>query len=164
MKEKNGEHRLSHTGQVILCMLFLAVWVGDSFFLRISTVLSTAVPLAMPLVLAGLIMVPAVCLVRSGHSAVPHEQRPADVITTGAFRYVRHPLYLGSILTYVGLAISTLSILSLALCAVIFLFYDFLASYEEKLLEARFGGTYHAYRKRTGKWFPRIHSILKRQP
>jgi protein-S-isoprenylcysteine O-methyltransferase Ste14 len=157
-----GELAFRVAGELILCALFLAVWVGDSFFLRISTFFSPAVPLAMRLVLSGLIVVPAVCLVRAGHAAVPHEQRPEDVIATGAFRYVRHPLYLGSILTYVGLAISTLSILSLALCAVIFLFYDFLASYEEKLLEARFGVTYQAYRKRTGKWFPSIRSMLKR--
>jgi hypothetical protein len=39
MKEKNGEHPFGDSGQVILLVLFLRIWVVDSFFLRISTFL-----------------------------------------------------------------------------------------------------------------------------
>jgi protein-S-isoprenylcysteine O-methyltransferase Ste14 len=69
---------------------------------------------------------------------------------------VRHPLYLASIVTYAGLTVSTLSLFSLAILLGIFIFHDYIASYEEKLLEARLGEEYRAYKKRTGKWLPRI--------
>jgi len=65
-------------------------------------------------------------------------------------------LYLASILTYFGLMVSTLSLLSLALFVGIFVFYNFIANYEEKLLEAKFGEEYKKYKRITGKWMPRI--------
>jgi len=38
----------------------------------------------------------------------------------------------------------------------IFVFYNYIAGYEEKLLEMRFGDQFRDYRRRTGKWFPRV--------
>ena len=95
-------------------------------------------------------------LARSGHVVVSHEQRPTAVVSTGAFRYVRHPLYLGSMLFYLGLTVSTASLFCLALLVVIFVFYNYIASYEEKLLGETFGEDYIRYKKGTGKWMPRI--------
>jgi protein-S-isoprenylcysteine O-methyltransferase Ste14 len=59
-------------------------------------------------------------------------------------------------LTYLGLAVSTASLASLVLFVGIFVFHDYIASYEEKLLVARFGEHYKEYMKRTGKWIPRL--------
>jgi len=72
-------------------------------------------------------------------------------------RYVRHPLYLACILFYLAPAISTISLISLVLVAGIFIFYNFMAGYEERLLEALFGEEYSTYKKRTGKWAPAAH-------
>ena len=155
MKEKNGEHPLGDSGQLILFVLFLFIWVLDSFLLQISTFLSDYISLYIRLVILGLILV-AVYLIRSGHVVVKHEQRPSGVVSTGAFQYVRHPLYLGSILFYLGLAVSTISLFSLVLVVVIFLFYNYIACYEEKLLEDRFHEKYRNYKKKTGKWVPMI--------
>jgi protein-S-isoprenylcysteine O-methyltransferase Ste14 len=78
------------------------------------------------------------------------------VVTTGAFRYVRHPLYLASILTYFGLTVSTGSISSLVLFIGIFVFYNYIAGYEEKLMDKKFGDEYKKYKKKTGKWVMKI--------
>jgi len=156
MKEKNGEHPFGDSGQLIVLVLFLLVWAVDSFLLNISTFLSDDIPLYIRLAILGLILITAVYLVRSGHVVVKHEQRPSGVISTGAFRYVRHPLYLGCILFYFGLSVSTASLFALTSLVVIFWFYDYIASYEEKLLEARFHEEYRNYKKRTGKWVPII--------
>ena len=114
MREKNGEHPFGDAGQLILFGIFLVVWVGDSFFLHKATFLSEYVPLYIRLVILGLTLAAAMYLFRSGHVVVSHEQRPSSVVSTGAFRYVRHPLYLASILTYLGLTVSTASLFSLA--------------------------------------------------
>ncbi|MDP3025778.1 MAG: isoprenylcysteine carboxylmethyltransferase family protein [candidate division Zixibacteria bacterium] len=156
MKEKNGEHPFGDAGQLIWLGLFLVVWAGDSFFLRLSTFLSAYLLLYIRLAILCIMFITAIYLFRSGHIVVNREQKPDKVITSGAFKYVRHPLYLASNLTYLGLAISTLSLLSLGLFAGIFIFYNFLASYEEKLLEEKFGEEYRKYKEKTGKWMPRI--------
>jgi protein-S-isoprenylcysteine O-methyltransferase Ste14 len=77
-------------------------------------------------------------------------------VSTGAFRYVRHPLYLGCLLFYLGLAVSTASLISLVLWVMICIFYNYLASYEEKLLESKFGENYRTYKENTGKWLPKL--------
>ena len=156
MKEKNGEHPLGDAGQLIFLAFFLVVWVGDSFFLRKSTFLADSIPLYIRLAILVLLLMTSTFIVRSGHEVVSHEHPPTDVVSTGAFRYVRHPLYLGCILFYLGLAISTVSLFSFALLVLIFVFYNYIAGYEEELLVQRFGDRYSNYKKSAGKWVPRI--------
>jgi len=156
MKENEGEHPFGDAGQFISFGIFLVVWVGDSFFLGGSTFLSDYVPLYIRLIILGLALITAIYLFRSGHVVVNDEEPPHSVVTTGAFRFVRHPLYLGSMLTYLGLIVSTGSLFSLAVFVGIFAFHNYIASYEEKRLEAKFGEEYRNYKQRTGKWVPRI--------
>jgi len=156
VKEKNGEHPFGDAGQLISVGVFLAVWVADSFFLHISTFLSGYVPLYIRLVILSLALIIAIYHFRSGHVVISGKQRPNSVVATGAFRYVRHPLYLASLLTYLGMIVSTLSLFSFAVFIGILVFYNYIASYEEKLLEAKFGEDYKNYKKRTGKWLPGI--------
>lgn len=156
MKERKGEHPFGDAGQLILLGLFLVVWAGDSFFLHKSTFVSDYVPLFIRLVILALALITGVYLSMSGHVVVAHGERPNSVVSTGAFRYVRHPLYLAAILFYLGLTASTASLFSLALLVVIFLFYNYIAGYEERLMEIKFGEDYVSYKNRTGKWVPMV--------
>jgi protein-S-isoprenylcysteine O-methyltransferase Ste14 len=156
VKEKKGEHPLGDAGQLILFGLFMVIWILDSFILHQSTLLADTIPLAIRLIIFGVALLIAYYLFKSGHVAVSGEHRPGKVISYGAFRYVRHPLYLGSILIYFGLAVSTASLFCLGLLVVMIVFYNFIASYEEKLLEAKFGEAYAAYQNSTGKWVPHL--------
>src|SRR4030066_1773905 len=115
MKEKNGEHPFGDAGQLILLVLFLIVWIVDSFFLRTSTFLSDHVPLYIRLLFLGLALATAAYLSMSGHDRICREQRGTKVVSSGAFRSVRHRLYSACLLFYLGLAISTASIFSLVL-------------------------------------------------
>lgn len=134
----------------------MIVWAADSFALRLSTGMSDSVPLSVRLVFLTLLFLAAMYLAGSGHKVVSRQKRPVILVTSGAFRYVRHPLYLGSILFYLGLTVSTGSLFSLGLLGGIFLFYDYIADYEEKRLSERFGEEYVHYMKHTGKWVPRL--------
>lgn len=147
MKERGGEHPLGDAGQVVLFVLFIAVWVADSFFLKISPLPASRVPLLLRLVMAGVTLVAAVMLVRAAHSVIEHG--PRSLVTSGVFGSVRHPLYL-------GLVLSTLSVASFGIFVVIVVFYDYIARYEERLLARRFGEEYERYRERTGRWLPGI--------
>ncbi len=156
MKEKKGEHPFGDAGQVMLLCIFLFVWISDTFFLHWSTFLSVLIPLYLRIAFLGLALLFTFLLVRSAHFVVSQKERPNYIVDTGAFHYVRHPLYLGSLLIYIGLAISSMSLFSLALLIPVFVFYNYIATYEEKLLEEKFGAGYLGYKKRTGKWLPKI--------
>ncbi len=155
-KDKGGEHPLGDAGQLVLFLLFVAVWVIDSFFLRFSTRPAESVPLIPRIVLAGVVLVAAVMLVKAAHPIMDHGKAPPELVTTGVFGRVRHPLYLGCILFYLGLVLSTLSIASAAVFVLIVLFYDHIARYEERLLLGRFGEEYERYMERSGRWLPRV--------
>ena len=154
MKEKNGEHPLGDAGQLILFSLFVVIWILDSFILHRSTFLADRIPLVIRLIILAAALAAAFYLFKSGHVVVSGGQRPTTVVSTGAFRYVRHPLYLGSILIYFGFTASTASLFCLGLLVAIVVFYNFIASYEEKLLKVKLGEAYAAYQKKTGKWVP----------
>jgi protein-S-isoprenylcysteine O-methyltransferase Ste14 len=150
----HGEHPYGDAGQLILLGIFLIVWVGDSFFLHLSTFLKGYLPVYIRLILLVICLAAAASLVKSSHGVASHSECPRGLISTGAFKYVRHPLYLGCILFYLGLALSTASLFSLVLWVAICLVYNYLASYEENLLEAEFGESYRIYQGQTGKWLP----------
>ena len=156
MLARKHEHPYGDIGQIVLFVVFLVIWVLDSFFLHVATFPADYVPLYVRLIILALCLVTAGYLFMSGHVVVQHEQHPGTVVSTGAFRYVRHPLYLASNLTYLGVTVSTLSLLSLALLLIIIAFHDYIASYEEQQLEAEFGEDYVSYKSRTGKWVPGI--------
>jgi protein-S-isoprenylcysteine O-methyltransferase Ste14 len=155
MKERKGEHPFGDAGQLILLAIFLAVWIADSFILHTSTFLAKHISLWIRLVSSAILMTIAGFLAKDGHRVVSHEERPDYVVSDGAFGWIRHPLYLASLLFYAGLTVMTVSLSALAVWIGIFIFYNYIAGYEEKLLELKFESAYIAYKKNTGKWFPK---------
>jgi len=160
MKDRKGEHPFGDAGQLILLLVFLAVWIVDSFVLHPSRTFRGEVFLVLRL--AGFVLCCALAwwLLRSGSEALRDANRPAKVLATGAFRRVRHPLYLAELMVYIGLSLATLSWPGLILTVVIFFFLDYIARFEEKVMASKFGEEYEAYKARTGRWFPRYRRSL----
>jgi protein-S-isoprenylcysteine O-methyltransferase Ste14 len=139
--------------------VFLAVWLLDSLVLRFSTFLAKDMGLPIRLGASVPVLALAVYLMEGGHRAVPHGGRTAaGLITDGAFARVRHPLYAGSLLFYLALVIMTLSLIALAVWCGVFVFYDVIASFEERRLAEAFGPGYEAYRAKVPKWVPRLRA------
>jgi len=158
MHKSDGEHPYGDIGQIIVLFIFFSVWITDSFILHTSTFLMDKISLIIRLSIMVFSLIPVFYLIRSGHQVVPRIRKTDNLVTTGAFRYVRHPLYLASLLTYFALSISTLSLFSMAIFVGIFILHDYIASYEEKRLKMKYGETYSLYRIKTGKWLPKISS------
>ena len=150
-----GEHRFGDAGQLILLITFLAVWVLDSFIFRYSIFVVQYISSYIRIITGVALLIMSLFLVREGMRIVFGEKRekPA-VITEGVFGRMRHPLYLGSILFYVGLWSFTLSLFSALLIVIIVGFYHFIARYEEKLLVAKFGEEYERYIRSVPMWIP----------
>lgn len=156
MKDRKGEHPFGDEGQFIALGVFMVMWIVDSFFLHLSTFLTGDISIYLRLIIAAGIMLIAALLINAGHFVVRNGERPDYVVSSGAFHYIRHPMYLGSLLFYLALTVSTLSLVSFGLGLVIFVFYNYLAAYEEKLLENKFGQAYLDYKRQTGRWLPRL--------
>ena len=151
----SGEHKYSDIGQLIFLALFFVLWGIDSLYLQFSTFLTGYIPIYVSAPIGGLILLPAFIFAYKGLQQIFREVRdPPEVIRTGAFKYTRHPIYLGAILLYLGLTIITLSLASLGLLVIIVIFYDFIASHEEKLLIEQFEKEYEQYKKDVPKWIP----------
>ena len=71
------------------------------------------------------------------------------LITTGLYRYSRHPQYLGLILFCLGFCIQYPLLISILIFPGVVILYYFLAQNEEKQLISKFGDEYLEYRKRT---------------
>lgn len=152
-----GEHPFGDFGQLIFLIVFLVLWILDSFVFYFTTILAEFIPHYIRLILAGLVLIPSSCFAWSSIRVVFMEVRdPPRVIKTGVFSCMRHPMYLAALLFYIGLIFMTLSLVSLAFWGKIFIFYNYIATYEERQLEKRFGQEYIDYRKKVPKWIPRL--------
>jgi len=78
------------------------------------------------------------------------------LVTTGIYRYVRHPQYLGFLIITLGMNVWWLTIIMLALWPVVVIVYYRLAKTEEKDAEEKFGEEYLKYKRWVPGWIPRI--------
>lgn len=80
--------------------------------------------------------------------AAGHLEKGREITRSGPYRYVRHPLYLGSAVMGLGFIIAARTIFP-AIIASVYLGATLSAAIrtEEAALEARFGGEYAAYRE-----------------
>ena len=88
-------------------------------------------------------------------SFVPKADVGAGLVTTGPYRFVRHPIYLGLALVATGQAIafSSWPALVIVLCGIVPTF-AWRARAEEKLLGRAFGKRFAVYRLRTKRILP----------
>ena len=84
---------------------------------------------------------------------LPQPRDGSDLIDTGAFSIVRHPIYAGLILVAFGWAIVMASAATFALAVVLAGASYLKSAREETWLEARYPG-YAAYRARTPRFIP----------
>ncbi len=87
---------------------------------------------------------------------VPYPRDGAELVETGVYGRVRHPIYGGLIAMAVAWGLMNASLLALLLAAVLALFFDLKSRREEAWLQARYIG-YAEYTQRTHRFFPRLY-------
>ena len=139
--------------QVLLFALFLLMpqvgpaWPAPTLFRILG---ATAV--------LGGIAVLGSSVVSLGKSLTPFP-RPlptAQLVTSGAYRLVRHPIYLGLLLAALGISLLTLSPLRIALTLLLGVFLDRKATREERWLLERYPD-YQAYQAKVRKLLPYLY-------
>jgi protein-S-isoprenylcysteine O-methyltransferase Ste14 len=150
-----GEYKYGDVGQIILFILFAAVWISDTFIFRFSDAIDDYVPFYISIPVGAAIIVLAIVLSNKSHRVLfdGNDDEP-HVIDTGILGTVRHPLYLSIIIFYLGVIALHLSLAAIGVFIIACGFYQYIARYEEKLLLIRFGDAYSAYMKRVPMWIP----------
>jgi protein-S-isoprenylcysteine O-methyltransferase Ste14 len=83
-------------------------------------------------------------------------RREHTLVTSGPYRWVRHPMYVALLLAVVGYSLAAANWLVLVLGLVVFTLLAIRSRQEEANLVARFGDDYRRYRCATGGFFPRL--------
>lgn len=152
-----GEHKIGDAGQLVFAVLFLIVWIADSFFFEFSTFLNDIIPNAIRTAAGLLVLILAGYLSMAGMKTVFGEVREKpQVIRKGVFGIVRHPIYLAEILTYLGLLLISLSIVSAVIWVLAIIFLFIISRYEERLLLDFFGEEYREYMNEVPMWIPKL--------
>ena len=127
---------------------------GASVPLAIGGARGAAVAVGVPFVVAGaaLALAAVTAVVRHRTTIVPHHEVSA-LVTTGAYRISRNPMYTALAIAYLGSALLVgswwpLATLPFALLAV----RRVVIEPEERYLAGRFGQAYADYRARVRRW------------
>jgi protein-S-isoprenylcysteine O-methyltransferase Ste14 len=154
------EHPLCDRIQPLMLILFFVVWGIDSlsfFIFGYSTVILEALAFPGFLAVALLFFCLSFYLLSRSHKAVLEQvQDSPKLVDSGVYAWVRHPMYLGTLLFCLAFLFICLSLVSCIILFSFFIFYDRMSTYEEKSLIEILGEEYIAYQKRVSKWLPRL--------
>ena len=112
--------------------------------------------LLLPLILiGGGVVLLALLQLKTNLSIFPTPLKGSNLITHGLFKYVRHPIYSGILLSAFSMALYLGSGYKLLIAFLLLILFYFKSSYEEKLLLTKFP-EYRDYMKRSGRFIPGI--------
>lgn len=129
------------------------------YFIRLKS--SIGFPLSLKyigLLFAGigfLVLVVAILNLDRNLTPYPSPKTNAALITTGLYKYVRHPIYSGIILLFTGYSLYKDSWYKLGIAFLLIVLFHFKTLYEEARLSEKFTD-YKNYKKKTGKFLPKL--------
>ncbi len=129
-----------------------------SFLTTVVWILSTLYAIFLPLRLGTIWLYIGFALLLGGilfsiAATINFARTPVNSpVTSGAYRYSRHPLYLSFILIYLGTSLATLSWIFLLITVILAGCMSRSADEEENFCLKQFGKTYQIYQTRTPKW------------
>ncbi|WP_051906860.1 MULTISPECIES: isoprenylcysteine carboxylmethyltransferase family protein [unclassified Sulfurospirillum] len=93
------------------------------------------------------------CNTLSNFNITPEIKENASLITIGAYRYIRHPMYFSVLVMMLGVLVSKPSVLSLFIFALLVVTL-FLKAHKEEMLWMVESSEYKNYRQQTKKIIP----------
>jgi protein-S-isoprenylcysteine O-methyltransferase Ste14 len=146
-----GWRRVPLNGVSALCVFFLVrVFRGGSF--EVHSPLLGAIGAAVFVAGLALAVWARLHLGRNWGMPMTQKEEP-ELVTTGPYRFVRHPIYSGLLLGVLGTALAS-DLLGLILTVVLGANFYYAASVEERNLGATFPSAYPAYRAGTKMLIP----------
>jgi protein-S-isoprenylcysteine O-methyltransferase Ste14 len=141
---------------VVALLVALAMWLAARATPAVPMQLSLRVALAAAFTLLGVAFAGSgvAAFARSGTTRNPlRPETASSLVSEGAYRFTRNPMYLGLLLILLGWAAALASALAL-LGPVVFFAYTsvFQIEPEERALATLFGPEYAKYKKKVRRW------------
>jgi protein-S-isoprenylcysteine O-methyltransferase Ste14 len=141
---------------VLALLLGLLMWLASSLVAPVEVPFGPRVGVALVLASVGLVVGIASMVSFWRAKTTINPTRPAatsSLVTSGAFRFTRNPMYL-SLLLYLFAWAAYLSNLLALLFVPVFVLYinEFQIKPEERVLSSLFGPEYAAYKERVRRW------------
>ena len=109
---------------------------------------------AFAIAIIGLLVITiAILQLNKNLTPFPTPKEGGTLIQTGLYKFVRHPVYSGIILTALGFGFYGGSFCKIAIGFALWMLFYFKSKYEEQLLCNQFSD-YKEYQKNTGRFFP----------
>jgi len=140
---------------LLLGFIFLAGIAGGGGWTR-ETRFATTVLAAFLLLVGGVLALKGLIDLRDALTPLPHPRDGAQLVESGSYRLVRHPIYGGLVIGSVGWALLAASLLALLGAAALLVFFRLKSEREEAWLAERYPG-YDAYRARTKRMIPFVY-------
>jgi protein-S-isoprenylcysteine O-methyltransferase Ste14 len=119
-----------------------------------ATLSLASLPALVLILLGGVLAISAVISLRLANlSAMPEPVKQGTLISSGAYRYIRHPMYTAVLLVCWGLVFITPNLLSVGLCGLLVIVLILKIKREEALLLVAYPD-YSQYRQSTGALIP----------
>jgi protein-S-isoprenylcysteine O-methyltransferase Ste14 len=164
--EKSGNFLFKHRGEIPVILFILAVPVirlTDYDTLSDNTKLFVTV-IAIVVSFAGFVVrAIAIATTPAGTSGRNTEEQVAESLNvTGIYSTLRHPLYLGNYLMWIGIVIFTFNIwFVVAVSLAFWLYYERIMFAEERFLERKFGNDYLEWSKKVPALIPSFKNYIK---
>lgn len=135
--------------QLLLFIAFVFPVIDNSF--QANTIFRYV---AFVIAIIGLVVIAlAILQLNKNLTPFPTPKEDGTLIQTGLYKFVRHPIYSGIILTTLGFGFYDGSFWKIAIGFSLWILFYFKSNYEEQLLSNQFP-YYKEYKKNTGRFFP----------
>lgn len=148
-----------HTDEVILItgVIFISVWILDTFLLSFSTFLNLFIHIIIRILIFLFLFIITLFFGIKSHNMIfktaIDEQK---LISSGVYSLNRHPLYFSILTFYLALIALSISLISIFIWLLIFFTFNKFALYEEEDLERIFGDEYKEYKNKVPRWISRF--------
>lgn len=163
--EKSGNFLFRHRGEIPLLLIIAAIpviiftdysWLAPDLK-RILTLLSVVVSM-----LGFVVRAWSIGTTPRGTSGRNTDKQVAETLNkTGVYSLLRHPLYLGNYLMWIGIVAFTFNIYFIIIVSLAFwLYYERIMFAEERFLERKFGEEYMKWSKQVPAFVPNFRNYI----
>ena len=160
--ESSGNKLFRHRGQIPVVLFVMAIPViyfsrDNVAAMSDKTVLALTIFSIFLSVLGFIIRAISIATTPRGTSGrnTKEGQVAESLNTTGIYSVVRHPLYLGNYLMWIGIVLYTFNFWFVIVISLLFwLYYERIMFAEERFLERKFGEAYMSWANKTASFFP----------
>ena len=150
MNLKSKDYKL-----VGLQMLLFILYVFDPKILSLAFPALIKTGAFIVSLLGVVVLILAMLQLSKNLSPFPSPKTNSELVQSGLYKYVRHPIYTGILISSFSFALATASGYRILISILLYILFIVKSEYEETLLMQRYK-EYESYMKKTGRFFPKI--------